>query len=202
MVHKKHANYRDWAFNSGSEYKNGWTGLMQKSLIASIFWPNFNNKTKLKAARFSATSTKTTEKLQFLQSPGLYHSSVAKSQPSMVDWLRGIKKNLTKIFFIHWSNHFCQRSRLILADLSGTICSCFSCCSNVQFEMNTVVRKSSLSHVLIYCQLWVPSSLCLALWHITDSQVQNITRQSLPYPPHQRRHTKKQFCSWMWIDDN
>ena len=87
---------------------------MQKSFIASIFWPNFNNKTKLKAARFSATSTKTTEKLQHRQSPGLYRSSFAKSQPSMVDWLKGIKKIWPKIFLSrkglklrkNWSNHF------------------------------------------------------------------------------------------------
>ena len=72
---------------------------MQKSFIASIFWPNFNNKTKLKAARFSATSTKTTEKLQHRQSPGLYRSSFAKSQPSMVDWLKGIKKFDQKFFY-------------------------------------------------------------------------------------------------------
>ena len=38
--------------------------LGKKPLIASIFWPNFNNKT----ARLSATET--TEKLQYLQSPG------------------------------------------------------------------------------------------------------------------------------------
>ena len=49
-----------------------------KTLIASLFWPNLNNKTKLNAARLSATSTKTTEKLQYLQSTGTYRSSVAK----------------------------------------------------------------------------------------------------------------------------
>ena len=68
MVHTKHANYRDWAFNSGCEYKNGWTGPMQKTFDSLNILTKLQQKTKFKTARLSAT--KTTEKLQYLQSPG------------------------------------------------------------------------------------------------------------------------------------